>query len=73
MKGKEGVRSCACPPLPAVTFRLLCPSLGASEALLLEGGWGEEQKKGMGGVVVVGGFISHEFTHGRHCAELASR
>lgn len=51
MKGKEGVRSCACPPLPAVTFRLLCPSLGASEALLLQGGWGEEQKKGMGGVV----------------------
>lgn len=55
MKGKEGVRSCACPPLPAVTFRLLCPSLGASEALLLEGGWGEEQKKGMGGVGGGGG------------------
>lgn len=55
MKRSEGVRLCACPPLPAVTFRLLCPSLGACEALLLEGGWvvggwREAQKKGLGWV-----------------------
>lgn len=57
MKRTEGVRLCACPPLPAVTFRLLRPSLGASEALLLGGvgGWRDEQKKGLGGVVVGGG------------------